>query len=65
MTGKWQIMRLLGKYRDKQGASFRLGKFHDELLANGSLPLSVVAWLILDDPSDLEKATGLKLAGKR
>jgi len=65
MTGKWQIMRLLGKYKDKQGASFRLGKFHDDLLANGSLPLSVVAWLILDDPSDLEKATGLKLAGKR
>ena len=64
MTGKWQIMRLLGKYKDKQGASFRLGKFHDDLLANGSLPLSVVAWLLLDDPSDLEKATGLKLAGK-
>jgi len=64
MTGKWQIMRLLGKYRDKQGNDFRLGKFHDDLLANGSLPLSVVAWLILDDPSDLEKATGMKLAGK-
>ena len=29
MTGKWQIMRLLGKYRDKQGAEFRLGQFHE------------------------------------
>jgi len=56
MTGKWQIMRLLGKYRDKQGANFRLGQFHDELLKNGSLPLSIVEWLMLDDPSTLNEA---------
>jgi uncharacterized protein (DUF885 family) len=56
MTGKWQIMRLLGKYRDKQGASFRLGQFHDDLLKNGSLPLSIVEWLILDDSSSLDQA---------
>jgi uncharacterized protein (DUF885 family) len=56
MVGKWQIMRLLGKYRDKQGAKFRLGQFHDDLLKNGSLPLSVVEWLMLDDPSTLEQA---------
>ena len=61
ITGKWQIMRLLGKYRDAKGASFRLGQFHDDLLANGTLPLSVVEWLMLDDPSSLEKATGMKL----
>lgn len=56
MVGKWQIMRLLGKYRDKQGANFRLGQFHDDLLKNGSLPLSVVEWLLLDDPSSLHQA---------
>jgi uncharacterized protein (DUF885 family) len=56
MTGKWQIMRLLGKYRDKQGANFRLGQFHDELIKNGSLPLSVIEWLILDDSSSLDQA---------
>ena len=39
MTGKWQIMRLLGKYRDKQGAAFKLGQFHDDLIKNGSPPL--------------------------
>jgi uncharacterized protein (DUF885 family) len=61
LTGKWQIMRLLGRYRDAKGASFRLGQFHDQLIANGSLPLSVVQWLMLDDPSDLENATALKL----
>lgn len=61
ITGKWQIMRLLGKYRDAKGASFRLGQFHDDLIAHGTLPLSVVEWILLDDPASLEKATGMKL----
>jgi uncharacterized protein (DUF885 family) len=56
MVGKWQIMRLLGKYRDRQGANFRLGQFHDELLKNGSLPLSIVEWILLDDRSSLDQA---------
>jgi len=50
MVGKWQIMRLLGRYRDKQGANFRLGQFHDDLIKNGSLPLSIVEWILLDEP---------------
>lgn len=56
ITGKWQIMRLIGKYRDKRGASFRLGQFHDDLLKNGSLPLSIVEWILLDDSSTLDQA---------
>jgi uncharacterized protein (DUF885 family) len=56
MVGKWQIMRLLGKYRDYSGQDFRLGKFHDDLIKNGSLPLSVVEWLLLDDSSTLDQA---------
>ena len=56
ITGKWQIMRLLGKYRDKRGTSFQLGQFHDELLKNGSLPLSIVEWILLDDRSSLDQA---------
>ena len=56
MVGKWQIMRLLGKYRDKQGANFRLGQFHDDLIKNGSLPLSIVEWIMLDDSSSLDQA---------
>lgn len=56
ITGKWQIMRLLGKYRDKRGASFQLGQFHDDLLKNGSLPLSIVEWILLDDSSSLDQA---------
>ena len=61
ITGKWQIMKLLGRYRDRKGDAFNLGQFHDELLSHGSLPLSVMSWIMLDDPSDLEKATGMKL----
>jgi uncharacterized protein (DUF885 family) len=56
IIGKWQIMQLLGHYRDKAGASFKLGAFHDELIKNGSLPLSVIQWIMLDDPSALEQA---------
>jgi uncharacterized protein (DUF885 family) len=56
MVGKWQIMRLLGKYKDQQGANFRLGQFHDDLLKNGSLPLSIVEWIVLNDSSSLDQA---------
>ena len=55
MVGKWQIMRLLGRYRDKQGAAFRLGEFHDKLISYGSLPLSVIEWLMLDDDSGVRQ----------
>ncbi|HTQ87732.1 MAG TPA: DUF885 domain-containing protein, partial [Candidatus Solibacter sp.] len=57
MVGKWQIMNLLGRYRDHRGAKFRLGEFHDELISHGSLPLSVVTWLMLDDASLVDAAT--------
>ncbi|HEX6188619.1 MAG TPA: DUF885 domain-containing protein [Pyrinomonadaceae bacterium] len=56
ITGKWQIMRLLGKYRDQKGKDFRLGQFHDDLIKNGSLPLSIVEWIVLNDRSSLDQA---------
>jgi len=56
MVGKWQIMRLLGRYRDRHASDFTVGAFHDALLANGSLPLSVVEWLLLDDRTALDAA---------
>jgi uncharacterized protein (DUF885 family) len=65
ITGKWQIMNLLGRYRDRKGSSFRLGQFHDDLIAHGSLPVAVLEWILLDDAASLEKATGMKLGGKR
>jgi uncharacterized protein (DUF885 family) len=56
IVGKWQIMRLLGRYKDRAGDKFRLGAFHDALLKNGSLPLSIGEWLLLDDAGGLEAA---------
>jgi uncharacterized protein (DUF885 family) len=56
ITGKQQIMRLLGRYRDTQGDAFRLGAFHDQLISYGTLPLSVVEWQMFDDDSSLRKA---------
>ncbi|MBI2266868.1 MAG: DUF885 family protein, partial [Armatimonadetes bacterium] len=55
ILGKWQIMRLLGRYRDLKGSRFSLGEFHDELLRYGSLPLAVIEWLMLDDPAAINR----------
>ncbi|MDP9099873.1 MAG: DUF885 domain-containing protein [Verrucomicrobiota bacterium] len=55
IVGKWQIMNLLGRYREKVGANFRLGQFHDDLIKNGSLPLSIVEWILLDDPTSIDQ----------
>jgi len=59
MVGKWQIMRLLGRYREAQGTGFRLGEFHDRLISYGSLPVSVIEWLMFDDDTSLRKAGAL------
>ena len=56
MVGKWQIQRLLGIYRDRHPTDFRLGAFHDQLLSYGSLPLSIVQWLMLGDSTDVVRA---------
>jgi uncharacterized protein (DUF885 family) len=56
ITGKWQIMRLLGKYREQKGKDFRIGQFHDDLIKNGSLPLSISEWIMLNDRSSLDQA---------
>ena len=58
MVGKWQVLRLLGLYRERVGKEFRLGAFHDDLLKHGSLPLSIVEWILLDDATTLEHALG-------
>ncbi|MEY2501072.1 MAG: hypothetical protein QOI07_1406 [Verrucomicrobiota bacterium] len=57
IVGKWQIMNLLGRYRDKAGPNFQLGQFHDDLIKNGSLPLSIVEWILLDDPASIDQVT--------
>ncbi len=56
ITGKFEIMRLLGRYRDQHGKQFSLKQFHDDLLSSGSLPVSIKTWLLLNDRSDLDAA---------
>ncbi|MEY2547367.1 MAG: hypothetical protein QOG48_2484 [Verrucomicrobiota bacterium] len=60
IIGKWQIMNLLGRYKDRQGDNYNLGQFHDDLIKNGSLPVSLIEWLLLDDPTSVQKATSEK-----
>ena len=60
IIGKWQIMNLLGRYKDRLGENFRLGQFHDDLIKNGSLPLSIVEWILLDDPTSINRVMSAK-----
>ena len=60
IIGKWQIMNLLGRYKDRQGDNFRLGQFHDDLIKNGSLPVAIIEWILLDDPTSMEKVMNAK-----
>ncbi len=39
----------------EDGGDFRLGQFHDDLIKNGSMPLSIVQWLLLDDPTAINE----------
>ena len=40
------------------GENFRLGQFHDDLIKNGSLPVSIIEWILLDDDTSIKKAMG-------
>ena len=60
IIGKWQIMNLLGRYKDREGENFRLGQFHDDLIKNGSLPVAIIEWILLDDPTTMQKVMSEK-----
>lgn len=53
MVGKLEIFRLLGDARRAQGEEFSLRAFHDFLWNNGNVPLSLIRWEMLGDPSDI------------
>jgi len=50
--GKLMILKLREDVRARQGASFKLGKFHDEFLRQGALPIKLIrrAMLGTDGP---------------
>jgi len=49
LVGKWQIERLLGIVREREGAAFSLRRFHDRLLSFGSIPVAIIERLMLAD----------------
>ncbi|WP_420612825.1 DUF885 family protein [Candidatus Spongiisocius sp.] len=54
MVGKLEVIRLLADAKKKLGAEFSLRWFHDHLWSNGNVPISLLRWEMLDDPSDIE-----------
>jgi hypothetical protein len=49
--GKLQIMKLREDVRKKQGATFSLGKFHDDFMSQGYPPIAIVRRALLGDNS--------------
>lgn len=49
--GKLQIMKLREDYRKKMGANFSLGKFHDEFVRQGGVPVKLIRKTMLGDDS--------------
>lgn len=52
-VGKLQIIGLLAAARAQQGSAFSLRKFHDFVWKNGNVPISLLRWELLNDPSDV------------
>ncbi len=44
IMGKLQIEQLLSDRAHMQGEAFNLGRFHDDLLALGWIPVSLARW---------------------
>jgi uncharacterized protein (DUF885 family) len=44
VAGKQQIESLLAARALQQGNAFDLGTFHDELLASGMIPVTLIQW---------------------
>jgi uncharacterized protein (DUF885 family) len=54
-VGKLQILRFLADARLDQGESFSLRRFHDYLMANGNLPISLQRWEYLNREDDIQR----------
>ncbi|HEX8129196.1 MAG TPA: DUF885 family protein [Pyrinomonadaceae bacterium] len=55
--GKMEILKLREEYRARAGASFRLGEFHDRLLAYGSPPVRILRMALLGDAAAPSRST--------
>ncbi|HEY9401633.1 MAG TPA: DUF885 family protein [Pyrinomonadaceae bacterium] len=55
--GKMEILKLREEYRARAGASFRLGEFHDQLLAYGSPPVRILRMALLGNAPAASRTT--------
>jgi hypothetical protein len=66
ILGKIQLERLLSERSLQLGESFELGVFHDDLLARGMIPLTLVRWEMTGADEEVRplwrEATGRELA---
>ncbi len=51
--GKLEILKLRDDFRQKQGAAFTLGGFHDTFLRQGPVPIPIIRQAMLHDQSPL------------
>ena len=55
LTGKMQFEKLLSDRARQLGSDFDLGKFHDEFMAAGSIPLSLIRWEMTGQDDEVKK----------
>lgn len=49
LMGKLEILKIMAEYQEREGDDFTLRKFHDTLLAAGSIPPALVRWSIFGE----------------
>ncbi len=53
-VGKFEVYKLLRDMMRKLGDKFDLGKFHDQFLATGQIPVTLARWEMADIDSDIK-----------
>ena len=57
--GKTQIIKLMADAIRDQGKDFSVRAFHDYLWLNGNVPISLLRYELLNDPSDINQVIGV------
>ena len=57
--GKTQIIKLMADAIRDQGKDFSVRAFHDYLWLNGNVPISLLRYELLNDPSDINQVIGI------
>ena len=58
--GKFQILKFLADARVKQGEKFNLRSFHDFVLQNGNVPITLQRWELISDEDGVKALNNLR-----